>query len=124
METKPPYLLYIQVVFPAVVNSQDLLNHSQWSQLFMECNIHCRDFERLFFGDPSKGIFTKIGEGAFIVEEDAFYPNIMALMRWCDDKKFPYVIVPIGDSATTFSRGVESACDWLRTEGKRSRLSR
>ena len=46
------------------------------------------------------------------------------MMKWCDERKFPYAIVPVGDSAATFSGENQDVTRWLVEKGKKARLSR
>jgi hypothetical protein len=72
----------------------------------------------------SQGHFIKITDGAYFVDEDAWYPHILSLMTWCAEKKLPYAIVPVGDSAATFLGENPEVISWLTEKGKRARASR
>lgn len=124
MEKKlPPSIVLIHVKLPVAVNERKLLNDPHVGAMFAEMDGFSRDFEKLFFGDEPSGYFAKVAEGAYLADEDAWYPNIIAMMKWCDEKKFPYAIVPVGNYATTFSGDNQAVVSWLQAKEKRARLS-
>ena len=125
METKQfSSIVFIYVKLPVVLNERRLLDHPSTASVFANSEIFSRDLEQLFFRDKNRGQFVKIGEGAFLVDEDAWYPNMLSMMKWCDENKFPYVMVPVGDSALTFSEENQDTVRWLAGKEKRSRISR
>lgn len=124
MEMKPPpSIVYVHIKLPISVNDQELLESRELPGLFKEMNVYSSELESLFFNDESKGDFIKVAEGAFLVDEDAWYPNMLALMKWCEQKKCPYAMLPVGDSAATFSRDNDSIARWLYSKQKRARLT-
>ena|SRR6266498_1708737 len=117
-------IVFIYVKLPVAINERQALNHPTVSVVLAEVDIISRDLEQMFFQDKTQGQFVKIGEGAFLVDEDAWYPHILSMMKWCDERKFPYAIVSVGDSASTFSGENQDTVRWLADKGKRTRLSR
>src|SRR5437867_3868637 len=104
METKQSRnIVFVYVKLPVAINAREALNHPTVSAALAEVDIISRDLEQMFFQDKAQGHFVKIGEGAFLADEDAWYPQILSMMKWCDERKFSYAILPIGDSASTFT---------------------
>jgi hypothetical protein len=75
--------------------------------LFDQCKEHC----------------VKLGAGVVLADEDACYPAILNAVQWCQNSRFPFVIVPLGKRPLTLSPDYQGLTEWLSGKGQAHRLT-
>jgi len=94
--------------------SRSAVELQQWNEI-------AEVIDRLLIGcEPH---FVKIGQGAFIAEEDACYPSILKIIAHCQQHRFPCLIAPLDDSSLSVSLENQDLTKWLTQKGKSFRLT-
>jgi len=114
-------LFYVKLPFALNVAADSLAPEA--AVFFTQYNF---DFLDKPLNEFCKGHFFKLGQGAYLLDENACYPAIIQMMNLCNGQQLPHVIFPLSDSPLSMSpsyQGSPELLKFLKEADKRFRLT-
>lgn len=129
MKEKPesPRLVLFYVKLPLVLNNKDIFKQSDltpYSESFeaIYSRVHFSKFDDTLTKHCGSN-YIKLGEGAFLIEEDICYSAILSLVGFCNANRLQYVVAPISDAPVSLPPNYQDLTKWLGEKGKCFRLT-
>lgn len=120
-------LVLFYVKLPIALNEKDLFNHAGWETVppLIAQLLANRDFSKVEqpLIQQCESYFVKLGDGAFLIEEDSCYPAILAMIRFCNESRLQYIVVPVSDAPASVPPNYPEPTAWLSARDKHPRLT-
>jgi hypothetical protein len=122
-----PNIVLFYVKLPIALNEKDFFKQPGWEQVLplVEQLLPQKIFTNLDkpLAEHCAGRFIKLGEGAFLIEEDACYPAIIAMIKICNESSLQYIVAPLSDLSSSIPPNCQGWTEWLEGKGKCFRLT-
>jgi hypothetical protein len=115
-------LAILYVWLPIAANNPKYIPGFQQQEVLERIN----EATRVYWDNPlgqCPGHFLKLGEGVFLVEENACYPALLKVFQNCAEHHFPVMMMPLSDSSLTLSIDRPEWKAFLEEKGQSFRMT-